>query len=695
MQKSRWAAIQSRFILVSHNLNKYQNGLYPLALLAVGGLAYLLQAGSLGFYWDDWQAVYLYYTRNFNLLDAYFAYDRPFSAWTYHLAFPLLGMSPVAWQIFSVLIRWLGVLFFVKTIQMVWPRQIILFQWTGFLLMVYPGFDLQFVSLAFSQHFMTFLVFTFSLWLHVQSLKSRSAQLILYILALLFTGLHLFSMEYFVGLELIRPFLIWNFYRSMTPGFSRQAILVQLFKNWLPFGLVFGLYLGWRFMIFPTTAPAPLENQLLLLNQIVSSPFQKSFELLSHVIQDELHAFLFVWLEPLKPENLNFGAKTTFISFGIGLAASLVALSVSSRPSNKNDPQNEAKHPLRNILVLGLAAVLFGSAPFWLAGRQIIVGKWSERFSLAPMVGIVLLCVIFIDWFAAGPKKRNLLLAFLVITSTAFQVQTGSRFSLDWANQRDFYWQLLWRVPSLANNTAILSSYIPTGMESDYSTGFGIATLYGSDTVGERAPYWFYTPRSLGTAMTEFKVGLPISSAFRNIQFQGSTSQVVPIAYNPGDRCLRILDPLYITDPNLSDENAGLFELYNPSTIQPELRSVSELPGWLGREPVHTWCYYYQKADFARQNQDWQAAIDWTRQAFSKGHFPKAGAELMPIIVASAALNDWETSAQYLRGAADLDQPDQGYLCTVWNILKKLSTYSDQATAAIGEALLPLNCQAK
>jgi len=37
---------------------------FPLALLSIGVVAYGLIIPSLGFYWDDWEAVYLYYMHN-------------------------------------------------------------------------------------------------------------------------------------------------------------------------------------------------------------------------------------------------------------------------------------------------------------------------------------------------------------------------------------------------------------------------------------------------------------------------------------------------------------------------------------------------------------------------------------------------------------------------------------------------------
>lgn len=42
-------------------------GAYPLALLFIGIIAYGLMLPRLGFYWDDWEGVYLYHLHNISL----------------------------------------------------------------------------------------------------------------------------------------------------------------------------------------------------------------------------------------------------------------------------------------------------------------------------------------------------------------------------------------------------------------------------------------------------------------------------------------------------------------------------------------------------------------------------------------------------------------------------------------------------
>ncbi len=114
---------------------------YSILLLFVGLISCSLFVRDLGFYWDDWQAVYLERAGHIRLLWDFFTFDRPFSTWTFVVLFPVLGANPVAWQISTLLIRWLGVLCFVLTLSELFPEQVGWMRWAGLMMMVYPGFD--------------------------------------------------------------------------------------------------------------------------------------------------------------------------------------------------------------------------------------------------------------------------------------------------------------------------------------------------------------------------------------------------------------------------------------------------------------------------------------------------------------------------------------------------------------------------
>ena len=131
---------------------------YPVALLLIGVLAYGLLIPYLGFYWDDWESVYLYHLHNPAIIFPYFA-ERPFSAFIYLILFPFTSMTPLVWQTVALVLRWIGVLFIYLTLNAVWPTRTWLNRWIGVLLLVFPGFLQQPVAVTYSRHFTAFALF--------------------------------------------------------------------------------------------------------------------------------------------------------------------------------------------------------------------------------------------------------------------------------------------------------------------------------------------------------------------------------------------------------------------------------------------------------------------------------------------------------------------------------------------------------
>jgi hypothetical protein len=59
-----------------------------------------------------------------------------------------------------------------------------------------------------------------------------------------------------------------------------------------------------------------------------------------------------------------------------------------------------------------------------------------------------------------------------------------------------------------------------------------------------------------------------------------------------------------------------------------------------GPEPAHEWCYYYEKADLARQRGDWEEVLRLGAQALEKGFAPQDKIEWIPFLQAYAVAGD-------------------------------------------------------
>jgi hypothetical protein len=658
---------------------------FPLALLLVCVAAYALQIASLGFYWDDWQVVFLSRLNSPAEYWRYFSYDRPFSAWTYILSVPLLGMSPLPWQILNVLLRWAGALSLAWTLQGLWPARKTAARWAAVLVAVYPGFSQQAISVAYSQHFITYALFIVSLGLCIWAEQKPHKRWLFTGLALLASLVQLLTMEYFAALELLRPFLL-GFVLFELQGRSWKTVRNALLR-WLPYLAVLGLFVIYRVYFLPRLLPIPDPNPLVLLEQLRQAPLLALRHLGELALTDSLSITLFAWLNMLQPEALNFNSSALLFSWAIGIIVTALLVSYLIRCEQESSAPSEDHFMLLGLLT-ALSAVFLGGLPVWATDRQSIVGLWSDRFTLGPMTGAALLIVWLAEWLGQSHKNRQIFLGFFLAAALAAQIQTVNKYRANWEQQKDFYWQLKWRVPALEPGTSLTSVRMPFGLVSDYAISFGLNTLYNPQPQNIQVPYWFtIAPRTF----PEYKAGQSYKADLRNIKFEGNSSASLAIHYNKARGCLRALDADYQYAPPLVEDEMDLLPISHTNLILSETNTAVP-SGVFGAEPPHTWCYFYQKADLARQFNQWPAISQLWNEAQAKNLQPENGAEYLPFMDASAQQGQWEQTTSFFQAASKFEKMDK-FLCSTWRRLEKSTPAADEKTKAGQDIQTLLNCK--
>ena len=93
-------------------MKRLRNGSVPLALFVGILLSFGLLIPWLGFFWDDWPAVWFYHTLGPQGLREAFTVDRPLLGWIFWVTARIGRESPFAWQTFALLTRWTSALAF-------------------------------------------------------------------------------------------------------------------------------------------------------------------------------------------------------------------------------------------------------------------------------------------------------------------------------------------------------------------------------------------------------------------------------------------------------------------------------------------------------------------------------------------------------------------------------------------------------
>ncbi|HEY3474099.1 MAG TPA: hypothetical protein VGK56_05775, partial [Anaerolineales bacterium] len=274
----------------------------PLVLLFITVTAFGLLIPWLGFYWDDWPVIYLTQTQGTSGFWDFYQYDRPFSAWTYILFVPLLGTAPFAWHVFALLLRWLTAVFLWASLRQIWtdkPHQVF---WAAVLFAVAPIFTQQSVAVAYSQHWLSYLLFFCSIYLMLRALGDGRNFYVFTVLAVITSLVQMLTMEYFLGLELLRPVVLWFYFQHRESQASiRQNIRRVLASGWI-YVVLLVIYMIWR-MLFLRLADAD-PNRPVFFDSLASTPLQALLDLSQKALQDFVY-LVTAWLVAVRPADID------------------------------------------------------------------------------------------------------------------------------------------------------------------------------------------------------------------------------------------------------------------------------------------------------------------------------------------------------------------------------------------------------
>jgi hypothetical protein len=111
----------------------------------------------------------------------------------------------------------------------------------------------------------------------------------------------------------------------------------------------------------------------------------------------------------------------------------------------------------------------------------------------------------------------------------------------------------------------------------------------------------------------------------------------------------------------------------------------------LSPEPAHTWCYLYEKADLARQVNDWQKVTELGDLAAGSLLEPADLSEYLPFIEGYAHLLNWVKAAS-LSEKMNTDAELYPVLCATWKRVAGDMASIGQASTKIGPIRIELGC---
>ena len=661
----------------------------PVLSLAVCVFCFGILLGRLGYFQDDWHHVFFAYWQGAKGLQRFLQTDRGPFAWIVYAAFfKLLGYSPASWHWSLALLRFLTVQVFWMSARRIWPQTGSLTAWLGLLFAVYPIFTLQPLAVAYTLHWSMYLVFMLSILLMLEAIRHPRSFVLLTVAAVLLQAVHLALIEYFAGLELARPVLLWLLLRDLK---ARERIrqAVKLASPYLVVLLVYAAYRSSYGVLFGYDR----FNTLAILTDLLRAPLAALPGVIQAALQDLAYILLSQWSAAVDPAIIDLARPSTYLILGSILGFAALGYFVLTEADRRRNAAELSVHPLQ-VSIAGLLIVILSMLPFWFTGFSIFQKNqlWSERLALAAMPGASMLVVGAVYALVERAAFRHLVLSVLLGLAVGLHVQTARSFQASWDKQQQLYWQLHWRAPALQANTLIVADQEILFFMGIYPTAFAINVLYPQITSPPEASYWFNAAFE-HVNFDRLAAGEPDTFQKYGTTFTATVKDVVAISFEPGlNQCLWILRPELANAPGLTPAARTWLGVSNPSRIEAAPENVP-LTSVFGQEPQPTWCTYYLRADLARQYRKWDDPISLWREAEARGFRAPNAVEMLPFIEAFARQDAWLEAQALTRQAQVLPDRSTSLLCDLWRDLAITTLRSVERDQAVARVQEDLGCQ--
>jgi hypothetical protein len=111
------------------------------------------------------------------------------------------------------------------------------------------------------------------------------------------------------------------------------------------------------------------------------------------------------------------------------------------------------------------------------------------------------------------------------------------------------------------------------------------------------------------------------------------------------------------------------------------------MPAIYRPEPAHGWCYYFEKADLARQFGEWDSVTRLGDEAFALNDYPNNPLERFVFIEGYAHAGEWDRAIELSNVSYKVSKDFVGpSLCRLWERIETETTGGVDRSEAISKA---------
>jgi hypothetical protein len=619
-----------------------------LALISI--LIYLMSINQFSYYRDDWYYAYDGYIAGHSIFNVMFSSDRPARGIFFGIYYLLFGAHPLPYHIGIYIWRLFGAYSALWLFHLLWNRQRAANFSMALLFLIYPGFLWWVEGIEYQPMVASAALHTFSFALTLAAIQStrKPVKIFLWVGSIL-TGLTAIALvDYAVGMEAFRILCIFLFItNTQDVPFLRkitQTIRIALIPLTIPL-----FFLVWKLFIFAGDRKATDINTQL--GDLLRTPLETSLLWGQRLFDSALNVSTRAWWTPLQTHYYFLQGNDLWVGFTIAtisLALTLAAARLMSATNPDSQPAVgvNADHFPRQAILLGLAGVILGVLPVIMANRFVIFKAYSHYALPASLAGVIF--VVGLIHVLSSKNLQIILVSLLVGVAALTHRGLTIKAADEQAAIRNFWWQVYWRIPKIQEGT-LLAVHYPS-----ITIGEDIEIISGP------ANFLYYPQPQPGIDLVKYKLGATllnkqgiqdilseeakISKLYRSHTMFLNYRRTLVMNQPSASSCVHVIDTRWIE--RSQHDTAPITQLFPHSKIAFALTENDEpsipLEFAFGAEPAHGWCYFYQKAELARQQGDWDSVATLGAEAASLNLVPADPIEWTPFLQAYAYLGQTE-----------------------------------------------------
>ena len=628
-------------------LQKYRGWVEAFLLLLIASVTYLPFVSQFTFHRDDWYYIYDGIVLGPGAYLSLFEHVRPLRGPVMYALFDLIGPNPLPYHLLLFTWRVLGGFGMFWLLRLLWPderRRATAF-WSAVLFTVYPGFLWWVGGFEYQCMVMSVGIQVVSLALMVKGIlaEKRIAKILWTIASIVTAWIYLGLVEYAIGMELFRVLVAFVI---VARGKELTGLKSWIARAWETIRAVAPSLLGpllflvwWRFIFENVRKAADVEAQL----SVLSNGLQTLLGWTIHLLESAVNILFMAWTAPLYG-RLALGDLRQIV-MELGLAVLLVALVILfTRFTRTSDgsAQPEAGRVGWEAAVIGVLGVLGALVPIIVANRSVNFEQYSH-YALPASIAVAVFLFGTLSFFTDG-RMRTFAVAVLLVASMWTHFNLGANVASEARVISGFWQQMAWRAPDLQPGTTLIVKYPGVNYAESSDLVWGPANIiYYPDLIAD-API----PIPVTAARMEFDLISKVMEGSVSSQnyiiinaLKFDYGNVLVISQQSGAACVHVMDSRWPLLTPYEDATIRAVAPYSHvDIIRPEGESPLPPHQLFGEEPAHMWCYYYQRADLARQIGDWEQVSALEAEATRLGFAPADPLEWSPFLQAQAIRNN-------------------------------------------------------